>query len=153
LAPEVPEVEIPDWVTEIDGSKLRALVAVTGTLTTIARDPLGWFEDNIVEVVLSAIVEGMLSVGGILASTIVRAYNQSAEVPGLLADPLGNAGGTLLVAGEGFFGAINEALLAMTSSTGPFAPIVLALLWLVVLAVVLRLISGLISTIRVVNPW
>jgi len=154
LAPEAPEIpDIPDWVTEIDGSRLKALLAVAGTLTTIARDPLGWFEDNIAEVLLSIIVDGVLDIGGIIALAIVMAYNQVATVPQLVASPLGDAGGTLFEAGAALIGAINAALLTVTSSTGPFAPILLALLWLIVLAMVLRLISGLISTIRVVNPW
>jgi hypothetical protein len=151
LAPEIPD--IPDWVTEIDGEKLKNLLGGAGALIAIGEDPFGWFEENIVEVALSRVVEGILYIGGTIAATILDAYNQLALVPGLIAEPVTDIGEAVVMAVEGIFGVITEVLVEATSAAGPLAPLVTVVLWLVILVLLIRLVSGLRTVAGVINPW
>jgi len=126
--------ELPDWI-----SRLRPLLGLIGVSTlgvSLVNDPIGF-----VQAVIIKLISGMIeTAAGILGSRIFGIGVLLADVLGdvgraAIADPIGAVGGLIL----DVISTVQGLAEGLAAGLGPFAPIVIVLVWAAIVIVLMAL--------------
>lgn len=132
---------VPEWAV--------ALTSASAMGVYLVDDPIGF----VLAVVYESIVEGALTFAGQVAVLIMALYREVASVVlGILMIPLG-LGGVLGDVVLSLVGLVTGLMDALAAAAGPFAPVVIALMWVVVAYVVLALLNLARKALPLVIPW
>lgn len=95
------------------------------TLKNLVTDP----RKTILGIVVTWLVSGILGVGEALVGSVNAVYASLTGALGIGVDQLGTAGSVLLTAPTIILETTGTAIQSVASAAGPFAPLVITLLW------------------------
>lgn len=96
------------------------------TLTAFATDPLGFMLERLLPWVVGGILDGWMMVLGAFGS----AWEPVTTIPTTLSSPLVSAGGAILSPILRLIETLNDAIVGLAQAAGPFAPLVVAGIWI-----------------------
>lgn len=125
--------KVPGW---IEGNQtLKKLGALStgsaATLVAFAEDP----QEFILGILLETFIGGILNAGGILVEQLAAALEPIVAIPGMLAAPLLDAGALVVDPFVELFATVDAALTTTVAAAGPFAPVLVTLVYAIVVVV------------------
>jgi hypothetical protein len=135
-------ISIPSWLTAEwveDLLKADWLKRNLNTLKNLLTKPRA----TILGFILTWVVSSVLSVGEALVGSVNAVYDSLASVVEIFFDQVGTAGSVLLTGPMILLDTANTAIQSIAAASGPFAPVVIAVLWAVIVALIIYMVRNL----------
>ena len=130
---------LPSWVTD-----LRVLAPVAGTLAAFARDPEGFILNRVLTFFVARVIDGGAFVVGVVADV----WGLLAEIPSTVFSPIFEAGSLVTSAVAGVILLVNDAVVSVAMLSGPAAPLLVVIVWMMIGLAVTWTINALLTVVK-----